>query len=349
MLPGAARYPFPEATREVVPSPATHALVEGGSDPLLPHLVALLADASAVDINVAFVMRSGVDLLVPHLQDMLARGGHLRLLTGDYLDTTDPVALRELLDLQAKYGPGQVALRVFEALQTSFHPKAYVIRDSHGIATAFVGSSNLSRSALGQGVEWNYRILTGTDAQGIDTVTGAFERLFNDPHTRELTAAWVDAYSRRRSQLPPPPETGTPQEPLEIPQPHRIQSEALAALAATRATGAKAGLVVLATGLGKTWLSAFDTSSPEFGRVLFVAHREEILGQAMATFRRVRPNVTLGLYTGIERAPDADVLFASVQTLGQARHLSAVCVGSVRLHRGGRVPSRGGRFISARH
>lgn len=91
---------------------------------------------------------------------------------------------------------------------------------------------------------------------------------------------------------------------------------------ATREAGNRAGLVVLATGLGKTWLSAFD-STPErgFQRVLFVAHRAEILAQAMATFARIQPNAAVGLYTGQEKVLDASLLFASVQTLSQREHL----------------------------
>jgi superfamily II DNA or RNA helicase len=95
----------------------------------------------------------------------------------------------------------------------------------------------------------------------------------------------------------------------------------LAALEGTREEGNRAGLVVLATGLGKTWLSAFDSFRPEYRRVLFVAHRDEILGQAMSTFRRIRPEAMLGKYTGTEKAPDSDVLFASIQTLGRNYHL----------------------------
>jgi hypothetical protein len=78
---------------------------------------------------------------------------------------------------------------------------------------------------------------------------------------------------------------------------------------------------VFATGLGKTWLAAFDTKRFGAKRVLFVAHREEILRQALETFRAIRPDATLGLYTGAEKAPTADVLFASIQTLGKAAHL----------------------------
>jgi superfamily II DNA or RNA helicase len=104
--------------------------------------------------------------------------------------------------------------------------------------------------------------------------------------------------------------------------PHEIQEEALAALEVTRAEGNRAGLVVLATGLGKTWLSAFDTMRPEFRRVLFVAHREEILGQAKNTFRQIRPNARLGLYMGSTRDEYAEILFGSIQTLGKRAHLN---------------------------
>ena len=112
-----------------------------------------------------------------------------------------------------------------------------------------------------------------------------------------------------------------PEPPRPVPEPHAIQQEALEALEQTRSEGNAAGLVVLATGLGKTWLAAFDTDRFRAKRVLFVAHREEILRQALDTFRRIRPEATLGLYTGTEKDPTADVLFASIQTLGKKAHL----------------------------
>src|SRR5262249_15818455 len=105
------------------------------------------------------------------------------------------------------------------------------------------------------------------------------------------------------------------------PEPHEVQREALAALQATREIGNTAGLVVLATGLGKTWLSAFDSNQQQFRRLLFVAHREEILDQARATYRLMRPQAKAGFYSGTEKVPDADVLFASVQTLSRLLHL----------------------------
>ena len=147
-------------------------------------------------------------------------------------------------------------------------------------------------------------------------------RVAVSPSSNGSPHAWLDrAVSPATPDYPGAPDRGVPPEPLPPFEPHPVQREALEALGRTRAEGNGAGLVVLATGLGKTWLAAFDSAKPEFPRVLFVAHREEILGQALATFRRIRPQARLGLFTGDEKVPEADVLFASVQTLARIRHL----------------------------
>jgi superfamily II DNA or RNA helicase len=213
-----------------------------------------------------------------------------------------------------------------------------VFHHQDGSSAAFVGSSNLSASALTTGVEWNYRVISSLDAAGIIEIQQAFEALFRSPATVELTPEWVADYRNRR--VPPLPQLAEahdnygsrtqqpiservadiePEIDVPVVLPHTIQEEALSALKATREQGRKAGLVVLATGLGKTWLSAFDSQS--FERVLFVAHREEILGQALETFRRIRPHDYLGRYTGQEKSLGAKVLFASIQTLSRREHL----------------------------
>jgi superfamily II DNA or RNA helicase len=99
-----------------------------------------------------------------------------------------------------------------------------------------------------------------------------------------------------------------------------VQREALAALEQTRLEGFRRGLVVMATGLGKTWLAAFDAARPQFRQVLFVAHREEILRQSLEVFRHVQPDADLGLYYGGEKQPEARVLFAGVQALAGNLH-----------------------------
>jgi len=303
--------------------PHERGLIAGEDDTLLAHLAAHLARAEGLDVAVAFVQPSGVERLRPVLTDLLRRGGRLRLVTGDYLDVTDPYALSTLCDLATTHR-GRVELRVFEcAGRATFHPKAYIIRGPGPRGVAFVGSSNVTEPALAGGLEWSYRVLDWRDRAGFEAVAEGFERLFRHRATQALDDAWIERYRARRR----PP--AVPEHPLELrpapppspPEPHSVQREALAALARTREEGNRAGLVVMATGLGKTWLAAFDASRPEFDRVLFVAHREEILAQTAATFRRIRPRAHIGGYGGGAREPDADVVLASIQTLSRAAHL----------------------------
>lgn len=307
-------------------------LTTGAADPLLPFLESDLARAQQVDIAVAFVQPSGVRRLYPHFEDTLTRpGSRLRLLTGDYLGVTDPDALERLLDLQALHGPERCQLRVYVSQGQSFHPKAYVLAraDRHG--AAWVGSSNLSESALTDGVEWNYRVDSERDATGWQTVMTAFDRLFRADKTRELDQAWIERYRHDRPLLAPKSVAShldtRIEDPTPLPVPNPIQQEALAELAASREDGYRAGLVVLATGVGKTWLSAFDVLAVSAQRVLFVAHREEILAQALQTYRRVFPTASMAVYNGRTRdqagARQSRFLFASVQTLAGARHLGS--------------------------
>ena len=318
--------------RGVIPDKAdytasdTHGLVDladGPKRPLAPWLLRDLAGATRVDIAVAFVWLGGVERIMPYLEDCLARGGRVRIVTGDYCDTSDPAALRLLLDLR-QVDAERTELRMFETARsgTSFHPKAYLVSSPEpGKApVVYVGSSNLSRAALSEGHEWNLRVV---EPSGVARATAAFDALFVHPATCELDDAWIDRYARRRSVLEttraPMHADVDPEPPTAPPTPHEIQEEALAALSATREAGNRAGLVVLATGLGKTWLSAFD--SEPFGRVLFVAHREEILRQALATYRAIRPGDRLGLFTGKSKDAHARVLFASIQTLARPENL----------------------------
>jgi superfamily II DNA or RNA helicase/diadenosine tetraphosphate (Ap4A) HIT family hydrolase/HKD family nuclease len=295
-------------------------VADGPHRPLAPWLLADLSRATQVDIAVAFVWPTGLELVFPRLEECLERGGSVRFLTGDYEYLTAPDALRMLLDL-TEFDRMQLRILETSRIGGSFHPKAYLLsNEGRGAApVAYVGSSNLSGQALTTGHEWNMRL---QGLAGVRRAQLAFDRLFMSEGTTEVTHAWVDAYERRREKhkaRPTHSDVFIFDEPARKPfEPHAIQREALDALAATRADGNRAGLVVLATGLGKTWLAAFD--SKPFPRVLFVAHRDEILHQAMHTFRSIRPKDRLGLYTGTEKHRGANVLFASVQTLARKEH-----------------------------
>ena len=285
-------------------------------------------DLDRIDLLVSFVMRSGLDLIAGHLDEALARGAHVRVLTTDYLGITDPAALGFFLDrieqaastepATASTAP-RLAVRVFSDPSTSFHPKAYIFSNSSSRqGVAFVGSSNLSRSALERGIEWN------VETRQVGALLDEFERLWADPRSVALDAPWLAAYRQRQLTRPAPPADneaigGVALDPE--PTPTSVQREALGALEQTRAQGFAAGLVVMATGLGKTWLAAFDSTRPQFRRVLFIAHRDEILGQARDVYRRIRPSGTFGYFTGDRREADGDVVFASIQSL--TRNLAA--------------------------
>lgn len=311
-------------------------LISGGEeDPFLPELLSGIHQATEIDMAVAFIKTTGLRLLFASLKEAIAQSeesntppASLRIITSDYLDVTDPEALRLLMLLQER----GAQIRVFESAERAFHMKAYIfIHCLPGVSprgTAYIGSSNISQQALKSGLEWNYRIVADHEVgdmrefAGFNEIRSRFEKLFADPATRALSYGWIEEYEQRRrpSSLPIAPGSDEKEPP---PKPNEAQQAALTALSKTREEGYRRGLVVMATGLGKTWLAAFDTMQMGSSRVLFVAHREEILSQAEETFLRIRPGARTGYYTGQTKDfhEAVDVLCASVQTLGKLERL----------------------------
>jgi superfamily II DNA or RNA helicase/diadenosine tetraphosphate (Ap4A) HIT family hydrolase len=312
---GGVRHAIPGRGNYLQPQAEPYALVDGQDRLLRDDLLRCLRDRrfDRVDLLVSFVMKSGLEQVYGGLVDALDRGARVRVLTTDYLTVTDADALARLLDL-AELRPETVATRVFHDPATSFHPKAYLFSSANGAAAAaFVGSNNLSASGIAGGIEW------AIGAHQAAPLLTAFERLWSDSRSQPLTHELLADY-RRRWQPAPHTAGVVPEPPATPPAPWPLQREALAALEQTRLQGFRRGLVVMATGLGKTWLAAFDTARPQFRRVLFVAHREEILRQSLEVFRRAQPDADLGLYYGGEKHQGARVLFAGVQTLAGNLH-----------------------------
>ena len=168
-------------------------LVTGGDDPLLPHLLLNLDRSTTCDMAVAFLLDSGARMIVSHLQDFLARGGRARILVGDYLDVTEPAALRRLNDLS-----GDLVVRVFETLDHGFHLKTYIFQtDVEGIA--FVGSSNLSAPALTR-PSMEYKVISSQEKAGFSEIAVGI-RKYLQLHTRLSSAneAWIRRYEARRA------------------------------------------------------------------------------------------------------------------------------------------------------
>lgn len=275
--------------------------------------------AERMDIIVSFLMESGVRLLLNDLKEALDRGVKIRLLTGNYLGITQPSALC----LIKKELNNQVDLRFYNEKGRSFHPKAYIFHQNTG-SEIYIGSSNISRSALTSGIEWNYRFDSHRDQYNFQLFYETFEDLFyhhsiivDDEELRRYSKGWKrPAVAKDLEKHEEEEETPSI---IEIFQPRGAQIEALYALEASRAEGAVKGLIQAATGVGKTYLAAFDSAGYE--HVLFVAHREEILKQAAVSFRNVRKSDDYGFFHSKQKDTEKAVIFASVATLGKDAYL----------------------------
>lgn len=305
-------------------------VMTGGSDrrmQLYYQLIQSLKKADSVDIIVSFLMESGVKMLLEELDNALKRGAKIRILTGNYLGITQPSALYLL---KKKLG-SRVDMRFYNEKDRSFHPKSYIFH-YRGYNDIYIGSSNISRSALTSGIEWNYRFSSVSDPKNYEKFYQVFEDLF-EHHSIIIDNEELKRYSQNwhrpavardleRYDYSHQNEENESEDTKVrlLYEPRGAQIEALCALEDTRAEGAKRALVQAATGVGKTYLAAFDSKSYE--RVLFVAHREEILKQAAASFRNVRNSEDYGFFTGEEKSTDKSVIFASVATLGRSEYLS---------------------------
>ena len=298
--------------------------ITGGQDKrmyLYYQLINSLKQADSVDIVVSFLMESGVRMLLNELENALKRGAKIRILTGNYLGITQPSALYLI---KHKLGE-QVDLRFYNEKNRSFHPKSYMFHYKD-YSTIYIGSSNISKSALTSGIEWNYRFSSKTDSHNYEKFYNTFLDLF-EHHSVVIDEDELKRYSKNwhrpavskdldRYDLQDNETTNN----IALFEPRGAQIEALCALENTRAEGAGRALVQAATGVGKTYLAAFD--SKDYERVLFVAHREEILKQAAQSFKNVRNSDDYVFFDGESKCTDKSVIFASVATLGRSEHLN---------------------------
>ena len=294
---------------------AAYLVCGGTDDPFLPHLLKAIDEATSIQIAVAFTLQSGLRLVFDALADALARQVSLQFLTSDYLDVTEPAALRRLLLLQDAGG----SVRLYAStLGGPFHPKAYIFTNSPAGGVAFVGSSNLTESALVKGIEWNLCIDSRVSPGAFAQATKGFTAIFHHPASTEISWENIAHYEKRRK----PPQLDFAEQPVTLPRPNDAQLRALEALRDSRSAGLQRALIVMATGVGKTWLAIFDILQGAYQRILFIAHREEILNQAAEAFLTVMPQAKIGFYHGNAQSIDADILFGSVATLGRKTHLN---------------------------
>ena len=278
--------------------------------------------AKKIDIIVSFLMESGVRLILNDLKTALDRGVQIRILTGNYLGITQPSALYLLKNELGN----RVDMRFYNDKHRSFHPKAYIFHYEN-YEDIYIGSSNISRSALTSGIEWNYRLNSQDNHKDFVLFYYTFQDLFenhsiiiDDNELKRYSKNWHKPAVSKDLARYDAVEDNSDTPVRKLFQPRGPQIEALYALADSRSEGATKGLVHAATGIGKTYLAAFD--SAKYQKVLFVAHREEILKQAAISFRNVRQSNDYGFFYGKQKDKDKSVIFASVATLGRSEYLT---------------------------
>jgi len=309
----------PAPPRPDTPLSETSLLTGTRTDPsLVSQLKRELASANRVDVLCSFIKWSGIGLLRDALEAFCDRAGtELRVLTTSYMGATDVEAVRFLSEL-----PDTTVRVSYDTHRTRLHAKAYLFERATGFSTAYVGSANLSRPALTEGLEWTLKVTQYADAPIWDKVQATFETYWNDPEFEPFDEAKLsDAIAEQRS----PAQTRAVVPAFEL-HPFQFQEEILERLAAERveAEPPHRQLVVAATGTGKTMIAAFDyqrqvrAAGGRYPTLLFVAHRREILQQSLDAFRAVLRDQNFGdLLDGQTKPGQTDHLFVTVQTLHQ--------------------------------
>jgi superfamily II DNA or RNA helicase/HKD family nuclease len=303
-----------QIARPTLPLRHSDLLVNGPRDLRIGHEVPLeLASADRVDLLVAFVKWSGYRLLRSDLEHFLARRpGALRVLTTTYLGASEPEAIEALIAAGARVKVS------YDSRRTRLHAKAWLFHRDSGFSTGIVGSSNLSVAAMLDGAEWNVRLAAVDNATILAKFATTFDQYWDDPEFEPYARdRFIDA-TRRRDES----RDALARAVQLRPYPH--QQGVLDALAVERSHGHTRNLIVAATGTGKTVIAALDYARlrkdlPD-PSLLFVAHRQEILKQSLATFRAAVRDGHFGeLLVGDERPTIGRHVFASIQALHAKR------------------------------
>ena len=322
LLPGQAAPPLPD-----VPLLDHDLLANAPGEPAFAHALGTeLATADRVDAVIAFVRWTGLNLIRAPLLGLIEKGVPVRVLTTTFTGSTE----RKALDWLVKHG-AEVKVS-YDTRTTRLHAKAWLLHRDTGFSTAYVGSSNLSRSALIDGIEWNVRLAEATAPAVLAKLRATFDSLWNDEsfeqYNSETDAERFDEAIRRTSAG----TSYTGVSGLDV-RPWHYQREILEALVVERQRfGRTRNLVVAPTGTGKTVVAALDYRALRDGQggldgaasgnlspdptLLFVAHREQILQQSLQTFRDVLKDGSFGeLLVGGQQPREWKHVFASVQSL----------------------------------
>lgn len=265
-------------------------------------------------ISVAFVTTSGVATIINKLKELEDRGVKGQILVSQYLNFTQPEALRKLLQFE------NIDLRI--ATTGNAHAKGYIFRNKEHY-NLIVGSSNLTAQALCTNKEWNIKVSALDESGIVEKILQEFCSDFEKgtPVTSEFLLAYEEIYQNQLLQA----QTSKLEASTDLQQiitPNSMQIEALENLKRLRSDGKNKALIISATGTGKTYLSAFDALEFNPNKLLFVVHRLTIAKDSLSTYKSVfGADKTMGVYSGNQRELDCDFVFSTIQTISKANHL----------------------------
>jgi superfamily II DNA or RNA helicase/HKD family nuclease len=274
--------------------------------------------ADEVFFLVSFIRMSGAQLLTRELIDLEKRNIPVKVLTTTYLNITEAKAIRHLQQFQ------NVELKILPLKNESFHTKAYLFKRNSNLNTVIIGSSNISHSALINGHELNVKIPHSEHLPAFDQTKLFFNKMWNLPNAviaDEDFLRQYEAFQKKQAKIEMSSFTFETKEDYTIKdriEPNEMQKEALKNLSFTRNQGQSKGVIIAATGTGKTYLSAFDVQSYQPTRLLFIAHREELLDGAIKTFTSLFNNEELcGKITGTKKEYNKRFVFSTIQSLSK--------------------------------
>lgn len=267
-------------------------------------------------ISVAFITMGGITPLLQTLRELEQRGISGKILTTDYLMFSDPKALRIL----ANFKNIQLKMFITENSKEGFHTKGYIFKKEE-MYRIIVGSSNMTLSALTTNREWNTKIVSTEQGEYTQNIVAEFENLWNAQQSlafEQFIEAYTNIYIKnkiiqKQKELAKQAEITS----LEVYrlQPNSMQIGFINNLRKIYETGEDKALLISATGTGKTYASAFAARELEFKRVLFLVHRNQIVKQALKSYRKVfGGQVSMGMVTGKYQDYDTDFVFATIQT-----------------------------------
>lgn len=263
--------------------------------------------------SIAFVTQDGLNAIKTYLSDLNRRGIKGRLITSTYLQFNNPDVFDSLMEIPN--------LEVKLSEKRGFHAKGYLF-EHKDYYSFIIGSSNLTMSALKLNYEWNVRLTSYNHGEIIHQMKEHLEEQWEQ--ALPLTKEWIKDY-RENYQ----PEAINNAIVIKDPPlsenyivPNKMQIVALSKLEALRESGEQKGLVISATGTGKTYLAAFDVLNAKPNKMLFIVHREQILKDAMRSFQRVigGSSSDYGILSGNRKEIDAKYLFATIQTISKPEY-----------------------------